>query len=370
MQDFATKILDQSRNGIILLNRNMQILYINSAVERIFQISSSEAYKKKIFFLYQCVRKEDEQLLAHQIQEVVKNHITFLRTKPKMISLPHSAHKRILQEQLEPFSLDEKTEGILMTIFDVSQEAEKQFELYDQPRYAFKNPFMTRIAVAISKDAWLYTASKMCPDVRFITHGFMIEPTSDKGVQTTPESQVAISLISFQSEEYKKIIQLIEDHPSVISIERWDSYPDIILSVRNTRNYIYPYMQKYGIILNFPTLTFKNTEIFQLSSSKDKVIHFLKYLREKHLPFKVLSHSQGQRLSSKRFLCKDEEAIMSMAKEKGYFASPRGITLSELARSVKINNSQELSPGALSKKMRKIFQKLLLYYETGETLNK
>lgn len=355
--NFECSMLNHCHHGILLLDKNLTTKYINPAAAKICGHSKKNALDKNFFNLFTFSELSNQTLFRRKINETLRLGIGFWNQEPLEIINASSRKVKYLQTTIENIEFGTPPrKWILITFFDRTYSYIPEHQILSLPVKRMTKPHTLTIQLTNTDKAWLFFASEAFPNIKFYTHSYLVDFSSNK-----PTEDIAISLLSFQSPKSDEIIEKIQFHPLVLSVERWDSNPNIILQVRHKNDYLGLIIRKSNVLPTFPTVTHKMKEIIQIVGTKGQILSFFTRLKENDVSFSILStRSPQEKKNSANNLTSRQREIYRKGLDWGYFAYPRRINLTEFASKLGISTS------SLSKTIQRLVVQILKMHEKPE----
>jgi predicted DNA binding protein len=147
----------------------------------------------------------------------------------------------------------------------------------------------------------------------------------------------------------------IASYPDVERVEALAEVADgCLYRVVQRMNPIVQLYQRLRIPLKFPLSIHEGIITWEVASQKQHFDQLIAFLRMRKLEFTIVSVRRGLVRSDVPALTETQRRLLDEAMRLGYFAVPRGITLTELAKRLGRNKS------AVSVSLAKVEQKLLV----------
>lgn len=318
---------------------------MNPKAERLVGINDKGWKHKKYFEIF---KLEDEDEIHYQrslIESVSKFSTKIQKTKAFYLLNQKFNRKLGVTQQLNPFPLEGKKNGVYINIFDVTSDILFENTYFKAEKNSIEEISTLTMELTLNKTDSLLNPSKIYPEIKFFFIGYIIDP------KYSLDHPIGINLIQFQNRNWKNIMKLLKEHSSVISVEQWATHPSTLLSIKNNNNYLYPIFQQVGINMNFPTLIQNGKEKLKITSTKGNIKNLFNRLKAQGIEFRILSI--GKKSDEKQKILTDKQRnILKLAITHNYFDNPRGITLTELAEVANVGAS------SLSRRLRRVFENI------------
>jgi predicted DNA binding protein len=242
--------------------------------------------------------------------------------------------------------------GAVISFRDISEQKILEDKIFDAEQYDLLGEIASaRILVDFPEQFWLSEASRSYPHVNFEI--LSILPTSLVGDPTT---FIDTELVKINSVEWSQILEIIENHPSIIELHRWDvQESEILINVKAKDAFILRSLIQSECILNYPIVVKNGQSTWELISVRRKIDAMLELLEQMGISYSMLSINPYRLGASQLTLTKHQEMVLEKALAMGYYEIPRRITLSELA--TELNMAKSSLSGILRRISRNLVKK-------------
>lgn len=194
------------------------------------------------------------------------------------------------------------------------------------------------LEIKIPENVWLHSLSAKFPNNIFEIQTIL--PT---------ETFIGNALIRIIGNNFDNIIEEMKSHPSLVKLDLFSKGPDYcLINVKTKDPYLLVSLIKSEVLLEYPIRVQNGWTIWKVISNREKISKLAEKLKEKGVIYKL---KQISRYKDKVSLTKRQTEVFDLALKLGYYEIPRKITLSELAKKIKISKS------TLSEILRRITKK-------------
>ncbi|MCF2139366.1 MAG: helix-turn-helix domain-containing protein [Candidatus Lokiarchaeota archaeon] len=202
----------------------------------------------------------------------------------------------------------------------------------------------SKVLISFPSKLWLHRTKKY-PYLQFTIKAF---------VPISHDPFVGNSLVSIQGTNPETFISELDDHPSLISYSIMEKKKNLIIINTHTKDpFLLRAIVKNMILVNLPVLVSNGIAEFNISSSRRNIDNFIKDLELHGLKVELKRLGNYSENLIEQILTPRQFEIYLHVKDKGYYDTPRQITLSELA------NELHLAKSSLSSMLQRIHSKLL-----------
>ncbi len=165
---------------------------------------------------------------------------------------------------------------------------------------------------------------------------------------------VGNSLIVITGSVPESFLQELDNHPSIISYSIMERTPNQMILNTITKDHILLLtIVKNMILVDLPVPVSNGVAEFVVSSTRSNIDQFIRDLENQGLIVEIKSIGNYSEDLLHNILTPRQFEVYTSAKQKGYYESPRQITLTELAREI------EVAKSSLSSILQRIHSKLL-----------
>lgn len=201
-----------------------------------------------------------------------------------------------------------------------------------------------KIQIQFPEKLW-FSLTKKYPYLQFSIKAF---------VPIEQDPFVGNSLILVQGQNFSQFLQDLEKHPSLISYSIMEkNSSSMILNTYTKDQFLLKSIVKNLILVELPVSVNAGVAEFNISSSRQNIDKFITELESKGLSITVKYLGTYETDPISHLLTPRQHEVYTQAKKKGYYNSPREITLTELAEQLNMAKS------SLSSMLQRIHSKLL-----------
>ncbi|TFH30154.1 MAG: hypothetical protein E4G98_02605 [Promethearchaeota archaeon] len=202
----------------------------------------------------------------------------------------------------------------------------------------------SKLLIHFPDQLWLVLTKKY-PQLQFEIKAF---------VPVEQDPFVGNSLIAITGSIPESLLQELENHPSLMSYSVMErSSNQMILNTITKDQFLMLTIVKNMILVDLPVPVSNGCAEFVVSSTRSNIDHFIQDLEDRGLRVEIKSIGIYSEDILQDVLTPRQFEVFNLAKQKGYYESPRQITLTELAREINVAKS------SLSSILQRIHAKLL-----------
>jgi len=337
-------------DGVIATDIDGKVTLLNKVAESLTGWSQEEAIGKDLNLVLQIVeeksRKPANSLLdrvLHKGSVVSRSDFLRLISKLKVEFFVSVKAAPIRNEN------DEIIGGVI-SFRDITAQKKLEGELFKTGQIELIGDIvLAHVKVELPGEVWITEASKNFPTVKFEIQTLL--PISLSGESG---SIINNALVKIQSVEWPKIIPLIEKHPSVISLNKWEETDtDVLINVKSKDTFILRSLIQSECILKYPILVQSGISTWELISPRKKIDSLLELFEEMGIVYSISSIGALKKEEDSVALTKRQELVREKAMALGYYELPRRITLTQLA------DKLDIAKSTLSGILRRISKKLI-----------
>lgn len=203
----------------------------------------------------------------------------------------------------------------------------------------------SKLSIEFPDKLWLGQLSREFPYYKFEIKSF---------IPIKLEPFVGNSLITISGNQPNMLLEKIKNHPSLKSFFVMEqSATQITLNTQTHDQFLLQSIVKNSILVKFPITISQGKAEFLVTGSRENIDKFIEELTAKGIKVELKQIGDYVENDTKEGLTNRQYFIYLKAKEKGYYDSPRKISLSELAKEL------EMSKSSLSAILQRIHKKLL-----------
>lgn len=175
-------------------------------------------------------------------------------------------------------------------------------------------------------DGWLAEISAASPEAEF------------RMLATQHRNEGALGILEVRTRKGNEIIQQFKQTPEVDLLEVFHSNDQmVLLQFLTTSSKAYDPLFKSKNISLYPTILREGWFTVHLIASRERLSKYITELAAANIPYQVLSVTQSNDINE--VLTERQREFVTEAIERGYYDTPRGCTLSELAEALDIHKS-------------------------------
>jgi predicted DNA binding protein len=204
---------------------------------------------------------------------------------------------------------------------------------------------LARIKIKFPEKIWISELFKSFPDARMEIQYFLPYDL---------ENSIGNSIIEVTHYDLKNIINLIEDHESVLEFSILEQEDNRMkFNVKTHDPYLLYALIKCGVLVDFPVNVRQGNAYWRLIASRDRIDQLLTIFDDRKIDYELLriGNSPYNLEDEVHKLTLEESNVLNEAINRGFFEIPREISLEDLA------NHLGKSKSALSVMLRKIIKK-------------
>jgi predicted DNA binding protein len=185
---------------------------------------------------------------------------------------------------------------------------------------------MGKVKIAADDDNWLAAVSTDFSDAEF------------KILSSLPTDDGVLELVEVTTPDGDAIVRRFDDAPEVSSYDVLHSDEEMV-----SIQLVFPMPTSYearraiGILPQFPIIIRDGWLSSELTASQEQLSELSTALAAADIPYEIISFTQSYNESG--LLTERQREFITEAVERGYYDSPRGCTLIELAETFGINQS-------------------------------
>lgn len=181
----------------------------------------------------------------------------------------------------------------------------------------------TKLTVAIPPETWMGAVSKRHPDSSFSVLTAMV------GEET------GVGLIELQSDDPVAVIADANSQPAVRDLDLLSKHDDqALLQVESARPHLLEPVVSAGVPLSTP-FTIRDGEVtWELTTTAERLSTLGDRLREANVEFAIEYVQNVEDTTADRLLTPRQQEVLAAAAAAGYYDSPRGASLTEVAESL------------------------------------
>ncbi|HMF34108.1 MAG TPA: response regulator, partial [Candidatus Lokiarchaeia archaeon] len=324
-------------DGVIAIKVDGTVTVLNKVAENLTGWSQEEAEGKDFSDIYTILDEKTRQPLPNPLEKVLLEGRVVGRSDYTILISRSGTEYFIYQRGAPILDKDEKVIGAVMSFRDITSQKRLERELIELGQIELLGDIvMTRIVVEFPEDIWLTEASRRFPTVTFEIQSFL--PASL--LSETPGLIINNALVKIASIEWEKILDIVQTHPSLLSIHKWDVKDDeVLINVKSKDSFILRSLIESECILKYPVLVQDGKGTWEIISPRKKIDALLELFDEMGILYSIASIGSLKKEEGQLALTKRQELVLEQALALGYYELPRRITLTELAEKLNIAKS-------------------------------
>ena len=203
----------------------------------------------------------------------------------------------------------------------------------------------SRITFEIPEKNWIGKISQHFPDIEFEFHS---------AIPVDSENMVSNDLLSLKGVNSMKCLELLKKQPDVLNIEILEQNPTkIIITIKAKSHFILYTLMKYNLVVQFPIIIKNRIIDLHVAGFLKYIDQFIEDLNQQGMDIQIRKIGKYNCSNPAHSLTPIQRDVFETAREKGYYDTPRKISLTELAKYMNKSKS------TLSKIFQRIHKKLL-----------
>ena len=179
----------------------------------------------------------------------------------------------------------------------------------------WENIVLARMVVEFPEDVWLTEASRRFPLVTFEIQSIL--PASL--LTDSPDLIVNNALVKIVSIEWEKILEIIEPHPSILALHKWDVKDDeVLINVKSKDSFILRSLIESECILKYPVTVQDGKGTWELISPRNRIDALLELFDHMGIIYSIASIGA---------LKKEEGQLTLTKRQELYWKNPRAWVL-------------------------------------------
>ena len=203
----------------------------------------------------------------------------------------------------------------------------------------------SRITFEIPDKNWIGKISQRFPDFEFEFHS---------AIPVDSENMVSNDLLAIKGVTPIKCLDLLEKRPDVLNFKILEQNPTkIILTIKAKGHFILYTLMKYNLVVQFPIIIKNRIIDLHIAGLHENIDQFIEDLDQQGMDVQIKKIGKYNCSNPVHSLTPIQRDVFEKAREKGYYDTPRKISLTELAEYMNKSKS------TLSKIFQRIHKKLL-----------
>jgi len=339
-------------DGVVATDNSENVIFLNQIAEKLTEWTQEEAIGKPFSEVVQLIDQKTRKPLPNPLEKVLQEGEVVVRSDFTILTSKNGKESFVSGRATPISDKDRGIFGAVISFRDISDQKMLEEKIFDAGQYDLLGEIASaRILVDFPEQFWLSAASRSYPHVTFEI--LSILPTSLVG---DPNTFVDTELVKINSVEWSAILEIIENHPSLIEIHKWDvQESEVLINVKAKNAFILRSLIESECILNYPIMVKNGQGTWELISARKKIDALLELFEETGISYSMLSINPYRLGASQLTLTKHQEMVLEKALALGYYEIPRRITLSELA--TQLNMAKSSLSGILRRISRNLVKK-------------
>jgi PAS domain S-box-containing protein len=339
-------------DGVIATTLDGTITLLNNTAEGLTGWSQEEAVGKPFSTIFQTLDEKTRQTLANPIEKIVQENRTVTRSDYTVLVSRSDMEHFIYQRGAPILDTSGTIIGAVISFRDITSQKNIERELIETGQIEILGDIvMTRIVVEFPEDVWLTEASRRFPTVNFEIQSLL--PASL--LSDTPGLFINNALVRIASIEWPQILDIVQTHPSLLSLHKWDiKEGEVLINIKVKDSFIMRSLIESECILKYPITVQDGKGTWEIISPRKKIDALLELFDDIGIVYSIASIGALKKEEGQLALTKRQELVLEKALALGYYELPRRITLTELAEKLNIAKS------TLSGILRRISKKLVV----------
>src|SRR5271157_513988 len=325
-------------DGVIAIDNEGNVTHMNHIAEDMTGCSQEAAMGQPFAEVLQLFDKKTQlplEISFKQVQDDYSDmrtpHFAEIRTAPGI-------DNTVLFKVAPIIESGSKILGAVVILNDLT-ELKKMEEtiIHDGQLDLLTDVVLARVQVEFIPDCWMAEVSKTFPDVIFKIESSIHLTTSDMNFTIASISE---RLVYFKSQDWESIVSMIENHPTVLSMHKWEAQENrALLNVKSEDSFLVRALLQSECILKYPVIFQDGKGTWELLSPRNRVDYLLSLLERHKIQFRLQSIETFSDKDNPVSLTKRQEMVRELALKYGFYDIPRRISLTELAKKLKIATS-------------------------------
>jgi len=334
------ELLNLIPDGVIATDKEGKVTLINSVAENLTGWSPDEAMGQPLAEVLQLFDIKTQQALDISSNSVESNQNVARSPHLAVIYTASGIELIILFKKIPLRDSSSNIFGAVIIMQDVTELKKLEEKIIDHGQLGLLGDVvLSRTQVEFPQDCWNSAVSRAFPDVTFkiesIIPGSIFYDPSNKII-----SCVNSTLVYFKSPQWESIVQLIENYPSVLNAQKWETRENAnLLNLKSKDHFILRALLQSECIIKYPVIFQNGIGTWEVLSPRKQLDYLLSMLDEYKIQYKLQSIEPFSEENNRVVLTTRQEKVREMALELGYYDIPRRITLTELAKKLKIATS-------------------------------
>lgn len=339
-------------DGVIATNIDGTVTVLSKVAENLTGWTQAEVLGNNITEIYHVLDEKTRRPLENPLAEVLSEGKSVMRSDYTILVARDDTEHFISQHAAPILDKDEQVIGAVVSFHDITAQKRIERELFETGQIELLGDIvLARVVVEFPEDVWLAEASRRFPLVMFEIQSIL--PASL--LTEAPGLIINNALVKIASVEWMQILGIIETHPSILSLHKWDVKDDeVLINVKSKDSFILRSLIESECILKYPVTVQNCKGTWELISPRNKIDALLELFDHMGITYTLASIGALKKEEGQLTLTKRQELVLEKALALGYYELPRRITLTELAEKLNIAKS------TLSGILRRISKKLVV----------
>ncbi len=337
-------------DGVIATDIKGKVTLLNKVAEILTGWSQGEALGNDLDQVLQIVEEKSRKSVNSLVERVLHKGAIVSRSDFLLLISKMKTESFISLKATPIRDVKENIIGSVISFRDITAQKKIEGALFNTGQLELIGDIVNaHVKVDLPVEVWITDASKSFSSVKF-----EIQTLAPISLSGESGSIINNALVKIASVEWRKILPLIEKHPSVLSVTKWDETDvDVLINVKSRDTFILRSLIQSECILKYPILVLNGSSTWELISPRKKIDALLELFDEMGIVYSISSIGALKKEEDSVALTKRQELVLEKAMALGYYELPRRITLTELAEKLDIAKS------TLSGILRRISKKLI-----------
>jgi len=203
-----------------------------------------------------------------------------------------------------------------------------------------------KLHIVLPEDVWISEVSTAHPDAEF------------RVLAAFPAEETGVGLLEISAEDLPAVVAAMDDREDITRLDlQQASEESALVEFETTEPLLLFSVQESGLPLELPFTIVDGQAEVELTASRDRLSAFTTQLQAFGMEFDV--EYVREMMNSESLLTQRQRELLSTAVEKGYYDTPRGCSLTELAEEAGVAKS------TASETLHRVEEKIVKEYVEG-----
>ncbi|HMF34129.1 MAG TPA: helix-turn-helix domain-containing protein [Candidatus Lokiarchaeia archaeon] len=328
--------LQSIADGVITTDVQGNVTLLNPVAEKLTGWSNEKSIGKPLSEVLQSFNEETDAPVHHIFENVLNQQSGLSYPGGVVIQSKSGEGYYVLLKTAPLLSETKSFLGAVIVLHDVTDQKNcQELETKSGKLDVKYDVVLAILQIPIPVESWLAEVSKLYPNL--IINIQMALTSMARG---QPFKDINTVLAQFSSPDWEVIVQIIENHPRVLQVNKWSGDENsILINVKYEYGRLFRIVQQSECMHKYPIVVQDGTSSWELLGPRDKIDQFLSSLDQLQILYDLVSIKSFQTRRDHEELTERQETVLQMALKYGYFETPRRITLAELAKRLNIATS-------------------------------